>query len=167
MIFPKQQARRTTAAVIVTSIILAICLVVSGRIGGDTSAATVAASGKDTCFCNFRKTWNSGSDLYGVAASADKNVLTYMAYTELDNVKVKSVAFCTFDEAQSIALDATPNKELTCTTDKLANGPYILAVWFDVAENGKVTTTFDACTVYVSDGNAWFADAADLKPPAA
>ena len=132
-------------------------------------------AGLYTYFYDFRDTWYAGckypdgkyatslgtncQGFWGIRASTKDSVLTYEAFTDLDNVTVAAVQFRTFDDAQNIVLDATPNVEHTCKTGNLKNGPYTLCVWFDyVHEDGTVETIGAWQTVYVSGGHGWFAD---------
>lgn len=129
-----------------------------------------------TYFYDFRDTWYAGCDklgdnrystglytdkqgFWGVRASIEGNVLTYEAFSDLDNVEVYAVEFRTYDDAEKIVLDATPNAEHTAKTTNLKNGPYAFCVWFDFThEDGTVETVSAWQTVYVSDGVGKFAD---------
>ena len=132
-------------------------------------------SGKYTYFYDFRDTWYAGCDaldgkyvnkiytglqgFWGVRANIKGNVLTYEAFSDLDNVEVYAVEFRTYDDAEKIVLDATPNTEHTAKTTNLKNGPYAFCVWFDFThEDGTVETVSAWQTVYVSDGVGKFAD---------
>ena len=132
-------------------------------------------SGKYTYFYDFRDTWYAGCDVldgkyaneiytgrqgfWGIRASIKDNVLTYEAFSDLDNVEVYAVEFRTYDDAEKIVLDATPNEEHTAKTTNLKNGPYAFCVWFDFThEDGTVETISAWQTVYVSDGVGKFAD---------
>lgn len=130
----------------------------------------------NTYFYDFRDTWYAGctelgdnrystklytdqQGFWGVRASIKGNVLTYEAYTDLDNVKVAAVEFRTYDDAEKIVLDATANAEHTAKTTNLKNGPYAFCVWFDFTyEDGSVETISAWQTVYVSNGVGKFAD---------
>lgn len=140
-------------------------------------------NGRTTYFYDFRNTWYAGcSDIpgdrgtdkhpdwlttlyndrqgfWGVHANTNGSDMTYTVYSYLDNVVPVDVQFRTYDDAQQIVLDATPNEPHTRTVKNLKNGPYTLCVWFDYThEDGKVETVGSWQTVYVSDGKAWFAD---------
>lgn len=132
-------------------------------------------SGKYTYFYDFRDTWYAGCNaldgkyvnkiytdrqgFWGIRASIEGNVLTYEAFSDLDNVEVYAVEFRTYDDAEKIVLDATANTEHTAKTTNLKNGPYAFCVWFDFThEDGTVETVSAWQTVYVSDGVGKFAD---------
>lgn len=132
-------------------------------------------SDRYTYFYDFRDSWYVASSrdggkyanelfadkqgLWGVYARTDGDVLTYEPYSYLDNVKVSNMEFRTFDDAEAIVLDATPNVEHTRKTKNLANGPYALCAWFDYThEDGAVESVGAWQTLYVSDGHGWFAD---------
>lgn len=132
-------------------------------------------SGKYTYFYDFRDTWYAGCNaldgkyvnkiytdrqgFWGVRANIKGNVLTYEAFSDLDNVEVYAVEFRTYDDAEKIVLDATANTEHTAKTTNLKNGPYAFCVWFDFThEDGTVETVSAWQTVYVSDGVGKFAD---------
>ena len=134
-------------------------------------------SGKYTYFYDFRDTWYAGCNaldgkyvnkiytdrqgFWGIRASIKGNVLTYEAYTDLDNVEVYAVEFRTYDDAEKIVLDATANAEHTAKTTNLKNGPYAFCVWFDFThDDGTVETVSAWQTVYVSNGVGKFADRA-------
>lgn len=139
-------------------------------------------SEKYTYFYDFRNTWYAACDsddagsklstllstdwqgLWGIYASTKDDVLTYEAYSYLDNVKVANVEFRTYDDAEAITLDATPNTEHTRKTRNLANGPYTLCIWFDYTHpDGAVESIGTWQTLYVSDGKGMFADFAYSK----
>lgn len=131
---------------------------------------------KYTYFYDFRDSWyvacdyetghryanelcNDKQGLWGVYARTEGDVLTYEPYSYLDNVTPTAVEFRTFDDAETIVLDATPNTEHTRKTKNLANGPYTLCVWFDYThEDGTVEDIGAWQTLYVSNGHGWFAD---------
>ena len=132
-------------------------------------------SGKYTYFYDFRDTWYAGCNaldgkyvnkiytdrqgFWGIRASIEGNVLTYEAFSDLDNVEVYAVEFRTYDDAEKIVLDATANTEHIAKTTNLKNGPYAFCVWFDFThEDGTVETVSAWQTVYVSDGVGKFAD---------
>lgn len=141
------------------------------------------SDGWATYFYDFRDTWYAGcgdipgdrgtdkhpnrlmtlytdrQGFYGVHANTNGSDMTYTVYSYLDNVVPIDVQFRTYDDAQQIVLDATPNEPHTRTVKNLKNGPYTLCVWFDYAhEDGSVETVGTWQTVYVSDGKALFAD---------
>lgn len=139
---------------------------------------------KYTYFYDFRDSWYVGNNrdsgryanelfadqqgLWGVYASTEGDVLTYEVYSYLDNVEVANAEFRTFDDAEAIKLDATPNRPHTRKTRNLANGPYALCVWFDYTHpDGTVEHVNAWQTLYVSDGHGWFADHAYGKDDAA
>jgi len=141
------------------------------------------AEGKNTYFYDFRKDWRSAcADLegkwatyitdtigfYGVTATADKSTITYTVYSELDNVKINSAEFRTYDDAKYNVLKSEPGKTHTLSVAKLPNGPYSLCVWFDYTKSdGKVETLCTWTPVYVSSGEAWFAKSIKFKDNAA
>ena len=128
-----------------------------------------------TYFYDFRNDWYAGASaeapekgpysnqpgLYGVVASTSGNTLTFTAYTEISNAKVTSAKLLTYDNAKAITLEATANKEISASTAKLANGPYILGIWFSYTDDsGKTTTVSVGRTLYVSNGKGYFAERA-------
>ena len=132
-------------------------------------------AGKNTYFYKFRNTWYAGcADLegedvtrlvpdrpgfYGITAKADKNIVTYKTYSELDNVKVRSVQFRTYDGLESVTLKDSGQFNV----ETLPNGPYALCVWFDYTqEDGKVETASIWTAVYASNGSVYFADSMRL-----
>lgn len=133
-------------------------------------------SDKYTYFYDFRDSWyvacdyetghryanelcNDKQGLWGVYARTEGDVLTYEVYSYLDNATPTAVEFRTFDDAETIVLDATPGVEHTRKTRNLANGPYTLCVWFDYEHpDGTVEDVGAWQTLYVSDGHGWFAD---------
>lgn len=131
---------------------------------------------KYTYFYDFRDSWYVGNDyetghrydselftdwqgLWGVYAHTKDDVLTYEVYSYLDNVTPTAVEFRTYDDAETIVLDATPGVEHVRKTKNLANGPYTLCAWFDYThEDGTVEDIGAWQTLYVSGGHGWFAD---------
>lgn len=128
--------------------------------------------GRSTYFYDFRNTYYAGANaknpekgpnpwepgLYGVTANTKGDTLTYTAYTEIDNAKVKSVEFRTYDQTRTIKLTATANTELSTTTTKLDNGPYWFIAYFDYTDaDGEATTVGVGVTLYVSGGKGYFA----------
>ncbi len=122
-------------------------------------------------FFNFRTSWQAGAryleekyaanmragypGFYGIFANADKDVVTYETYSDQDNVKVNAVQFRTYDNLEARTLDASGR----FSVKNLPNGPYKLCVWFDYTQSDGTVKTASAWTpVYVSNGNAYFAD---------
>lgn len=119
-------------------------------------------------FYNFRTSWQAGASslksiylgsdspgFYGVFASADKNVVTYETYSELDNVEVHSVQLRTYDDLESVTLKNSGQFEVTT----LPNGPYKFWVWFNrTEEDGTVKIVGTSVPLYISAGSAYFAD---------
>lgn len=119
-------------------------------------------------FYNFRTNWQAGASslrsiylgddtpgFYGIIAKADKNIVTYETYSELDNVTVNSVEVWTYDDLESVTLKNSGQFNV----EALPNGPYKLWVWFDrTEEDGTVKTVGASTPLYVSAGSAYFAD---------
>lgn len=127
--------------------------------------------GRPVYFYHFKDTWHCGvtnptnrgltesAGFFGITAKTDKNGLTYEAYTETDNATIASVEFQTYDGAQTIKLDTTPNEPHTYSTNNLENGPYSLYVRFEYKDDdGNVKNFANSRVIYVSDGQGWFAD---------
>ena len=129
--------------------------------------------GNYTYFYDFCKEWRAGADVleeadtklrsdclgyFGIIASADKNVVTCTLYTELGNTTLEGVQFRTYDDSKQEEIIVDENGSAKFSVKSLPNGPYALCVWFDYTlKDGTVKTINAWTTVYVSNGNAYFA----------
>lgn len=134
--------------------------------GGETYRTLDAD--KSTYFYNFRTNWQAGAcvledaslrddapGFFGITASADRDVVTYKTYSELDNAKVRMVQLRVYGSAEYETLDNSGQ----FSVKDLPNGPYRLCVWFDYTqENGAVEEVSTWKPIYVSSGSAYFAD---------